>query len=212
MYDSGRYFTVTGNHLKGTPKDVKARNNELEMVHDEYIGDDRDDDQQPVAGHLGLLHRIGPAGPGPAVGSPDLGTLRDELGLTGTRIGCETSSCGCCTVLMDGERVKSCTLLAVQADGRELTTVEGLADDDLTDVQQAFSRNHALQCGYCTAGMVVSATALLEENPDPTRAEIEHGIACNLCRCTGYRFIVDAIEEVAASDPAGDGGGGGDAE
>ena len=129
--------------------------------------------------------------------------LRDELGLTGTRIGCETSSCGCCTVLMDGRRVKSCTLLTVQADGREVTTVEGLADDELTPVQESFSRNHALQCGYCTAGMVVSATALLEENPDPTREEIEHGIAGNLCRCTGYRFIVDAIEEVANRDATG---------
>lgn len=123
--------------------------------------------------------------------------LREELGLIGTRIGCETTSCGCCTVLLDGARVKSCSLLVGQADGREVTTVEGLADDDLTAVQEAFSKHHALQCGYCTAGMVVSATALLEENPNPTREEIEHGISGNLCRCTGYEFIVDAIEDVA---------------
>ena len=130
--------------------------------------------------------------------------LRDELDLTGTKIGCETSSCGCCTVLLDGRRVKSCTLLTMQADGREVTTVEGLGGEELTAVQESFSRNHALQCGYCTAGMVMSATALLEENPNPTREEIEHGIAGNLCRCTGYRFIVDAIEEAAMETDGGE--------
>lgn len=129
--------------------------------------------------------------------------LRDELGLTGTRVGCETSSCGCCTVLLDGKRVKSCTVLVSQADGREVTTIEGLADGrDLDPVQESFSKNHALQCGYCTAGMVMSAESLLEENPDPTREEIKHGIAGNLCRCTGYTFVIDAIEEAAESYPS----------
>lgn len=127
-----------------------------------------------------------------------------DLGLRGSRIGCETSSCGCCTVLLDDERVKSCTVLAFQADGREVTTIEGLADEDgtLTAVQDAFSRNHALQCGYCTAGMVMAATSLLRETPDPSRDEIKQGIAGNLCRCTGYTFIVDAIEEAAESSAA----------
>lgn len=124
--------------------------------------------------------------------------LRDELDFTGSKIGCETSACGCCTVLMDGDAVKSCTLLALQADGSELVTVEGLADDgELGTLQRAFSRNHAQQCGYCTAGMVMATTALLNDNPDPTRDEIKRGIAGNLCRCTGYRFIIDAVEEAA---------------
>lgn len=127
--------------------------------------------------------------------------LRDELGLTGSRIGCETSSCGCCTALLDGKRVKSCTLLAAQTNNREVTTIEGLADDDsLTALQQSFSEKHALQCGYCTAGMVMSAQGLLSEDEEPTRDEIKHGMAGNLCRCTGYNFIVDAIEEAATCD------------
>ncbi|WP_380676135.1 (2Fe-2S)-binding protein [Salinigranum sp. GCM10025319] len=127
--------------------------------------------------------------------------LRDELGLTGSRVGCETSSCGCCTTLLDGRRVKSCTLLAAQANNREVTTIEGLADDEeLNVVQQTFSQKHALQCGYCTAGMVMSAHGLLSEGEELSRDEIKHGMAGNLCRCTGYNFIVDAIEEAAASD------------
>lgn len=126
--------------------------------------------------------------------------LREDLALTGTRIGCETSVCGCCTVLLDGDRVKACTLLTAHADGRTVTTIEGLADHeqaDLTTIQEAFTRNHALQCGYCTSGMIVSATALLDDTPDPSREAIESGLAGNLCRCTGYRFIVDAIADAA---------------
>lgn len=125
--------------------------------------------------------------------------LRDELGLTGTKIGCESSACGCCTVLLDGDRVKACTLLAVQADGKAVTTIEGVSDSDLNDLQTAFSKNHAQQCGYCTAGMVMSATDLLEGNPDPTREEIKQGISGNLCRCTGYRQIIEAIEDAAGT-------------
>lgn len=121
--------------------------------------------------------------------------LREELGLTGATIGCETSSCGCCTVLLDGDRVKSCTLLAAQADGRAVTTIEGLADEELTPIQQSFSDNHALQCGYCTAGMVMAAHDLISSSSDLTRDEIKAGMNGNLCRCTGYRNIVDAIAE-----------------
>lgn len=121
--------------------------------------------------------------------------IRDELGMTGATIGCETSSCGCCTALLDGERVKTCTLLAAQADGREVTTIEGLADEELTPIQQSFSDNHALQCGYCTAGMVMAAHDLVENESDLSREEIKEGMNGNLCRCTGYRNIVDAIEE-----------------
>lgn len=122
--------------------------------------------------------------------------LRDELGLTGATVGCETSSCGCCTVLLDGDRVKSCTLLAAQADGRSVTTIEGLADEELTPIQQSFSEHHALQCGYCTAGMVMAAHDLVETESDLSRDEIKEGMNGNLCRCTGYRNIVDAIQAV----------------
>jgi carbon-monoxide dehydrogenase small subunit len=122
--------------------------------------------------------------------------LREELGLTGATVGCETSSCGCCTVLLDGDRVKSCTLLAAQADGRSITTIEGLADEELTPIQQSFSENHALQCGYCTAGMVMAAHDLVETDSDLSRDEIKEGMNGNLCRCTGYRNIVDAIQDV----------------
>ncbi|MFB6097066.1 MAG: (2Fe-2S)-binding protein [Haloferacaceae archaeon] len=121
--------------------------------------------------------------------------LRDELGMTGPTIGCETSSCGCCTVLLDGDRVKSCTLLAAQADGRSVTTIEGLADEELTPIQESFSENHALQCGYCTAGMVMAAHDLIENESDLSREEIKAGMNGNLCRCTGYRNIVDAIQD-----------------
>ena len=124
--------------------------------------------------------------------------LRDVLGLTGTHIGCETSLCGACTVLLNGRAVKACTLLAVQADGAEITTIEGLAaGGKLHPVQEAFWEEHGLQCGYCTPGMILAGAALLGDNPNPTEAEIRHGIAGNLCRCTGYQHIVNAIESAA---------------
>jgi aerobic carbon-monoxide dehydrogenase small subunit len=124
--------------------------------------------------------------------------LREQLGLTGTVVGCDTSSCGACTVLLDGESVKSCTLLGVQVDGREITTIEGLAENgSLHELQQSFHEHHALQCGYCTSGMVLAAASLLSENPRPSEAEIRHALEGNICRCTGYQNIVDAIEAVA---------------
>ena len=120
--------------------------------------------------------------------------LRERLGLTGTNVGCDTSTCGACTVQLDGEAVKSCTVLAVQADGQEVTTIEGLATNgELHPMQQAFQDHHALQCGFCTPGMVMAATSLLEENPSPTEREVREGIEGNLCRCTGYHNIVQAI-------------------
>ena len=125
--------------------------------------------------------------------------LRDQLGLTGTVVGCDTSSCGSCTVLLDGESVKACTVLGVQADGCEITTIEGLAQDgSLHPLQESFHEHHALQCGYCTSGMVLAAVSLLAENPSPTAEEIRHGLEGNICRCTGYQNIVDAIEAVAS--------------
>ena len=124
--------------------------------------------------------------------------LRDRLGLTGTVVGCDTSSCGACTVLLDGESVKSCTLLGVQADGREITTIEGLADNGtLSALQESFHTHHALQCGYCTSGMVLAATSLLAENESPSESEIRQALEGNICRCTGYQNIVDAIGAVA---------------
>ena len=124
--------------------------------------------------------------------------LRERLGLNGTVVGCDTSSCGACTVLLDGESVKSCTLLGVQADGREITTIEGLASNgSLHPLQESFHEHHALQCGYCTSGMVLAAVSLLEENPRPSEDEIRHALEGNICRCTGYQNIVDAIEAVA---------------
>ena len=126
--------------------------------------------------------------------------LREQLALTGTNIGCDTSSCGACTVHLDGESVKSCTLLAVQADGHEITTIEGLASNgDLHPMQQAFREQHALQCGYCTPGMIMAATSLLREHPSPTEDEIRHGLEGNLCRCTGYQNIVKAVQAVAGA-------------
>ncbi len=120
--------------------------------------------------------------------------VREVAGLTGTNIGCDTSSCGACTVLVDGESVKSCTMLAVQADGRAVTTIEGLADGDrLHPMQQAFHEHHGLQCGFCTPGMVLAAVSLLREHPDPTETEIRLGLEGNLCRCTGYHNIVQAV-------------------
>jgi carbon-monoxide dehydrogenase small subunit len=124
--------------------------------------------------------------------------LRERLGLTGTVVGCDTSSCGSCTVLLDGESVKSCTVLGVQADGAAITTIEGLAENgSLHPLQESFHEHHALQCGYCTSGMVLAAVSLLAENPSPTSDEIRHALEGNICRCTGYQNIVDAIEAVA---------------
>jgi carbon-monoxide dehydrogenase small subunit len=130
--------------------------------------------------------------------------LRDNLNLTGAHVGCETGQCGACTVLLDGQAVKSCTLLAVQADGHDVTTIEGLAPrGTLHPVQQAFWEEHGLQCGYCTPGMVLSATALLQENPDPDEATIRHALEGNLCRCTGYHNIVRSVQAAAAKLAAG---------
>jgi aerobic carbon-monoxide dehydrogenase small subunit len=126
--------------------------------------------------------------------------LREDLGLTGTVVGCDTSSCGACTVLVGGESVKSCTMLAVQADGVEVTTIEGLArDGELHPVQQAFHEHHALQCGYCTPGMVLAAVSLLEEHPSPSEDEIRLLLEGNLCRCTGYQNIVKAVKAAATA-------------
>jgi carbon-monoxide dehydrogenase small subunit len=124
--------------------------------------------------------------------------LRDVLGLTGTHVGCETSLCGACTVLVDGQAVKSCTMFAVQADRAGVTTIEGLAQNGkLHAVQEGFWEKHGLQCGYCTPGMILAGTQLLERNPNPSQAEIRHGLEGNLCRCTGYQHIVEAIEYAA---------------
>lgn len=126
--------------------------------------------------------------------------LREQLGLTGTNIGCDTSSCGACTVHVDGESAKSCTMLAVQADGASVTTIEGLASNgEMHPMQQAFMEQHGLQCGYCTPGMVMAAISLLEENPSPTEDEVRLGLEGNLCRCTGYHNIVAAVLAAAGS-------------
>jgi carbon-monoxide dehydrogenase small subunit len=126
--------------------------------------------------------------------------LREQLGLTGTVVGCDTSSCGACTVLLDGESVKSCTVLAVQADGYEVTTIEGIGvNGDFHPVQQAFHEQHALQCGFCTPGMVMATVALLAESPSPSDEEIRHALEGNLCRCTGYVNIVKAVKAAAAA-------------
>jgi carbon-monoxide dehydrogenase small subunit len=126
--------------------------------------------------------------------------LRERLGLTGTNVGCDTSSCGACTVLIDGESVKSCTMLAVQADGSEVTTIEGLAENGtLHPLQQAFHEQHGLQCGYCTPGMIMAAVSLLEEHPNPTEDEIRAALEGNLCRCTGYQNIVAAVRQAATA-------------
>lgn len=125
--------------------------------------------------------------------------VREHLGLTGTNIGCDTSSCGACTLHVNGESVKSCTMLAVQADGASLTTIEGLADGDtMHPMQEAFRQNHGLQCGYCTPGMVMAAVSLLDENPNPTEEEVRIGLEGNLCRCTGYHNIVKSVLACAA--------------
>jgi aerobic carbon-monoxide dehydrogenase small subunit len=126
--------------------------------------------------------------------------LREQLGLTGTNVGCDTSTCGACTVLLDGKSVKSCTILAVQADGREITTIEGLSSNgELHPMQKAFHENHALQCGYCTPGMIMAAVGLVDENGDMTEEEIRLGLEGNLCRCTGYHNIVKAVKAGAAA-------------
>ena len=143
--------------------------------------------------------------------------LRSNLALTGTHVGCDTTSCGACTVLLDGEPVKSCTVLAVQVDGRDIKTVEGLAQGNtLSPVQVGFHEEHGLQCGFCTPGMMLVSTALLERNPDPTDEEIRWAISGNICRCTGYMNIVKAvrhaakIQQEAAKAPAAVGAGGGE--
>jgi carbon-monoxide dehydrogenase small subunit len=132
--------------------------------------------------------------------------IRDDLDLTGTHVGCDTGSCGACTVLLDGVAVKSCAVLAVQADGASIATVEGLAQgdqgDELTALQQSFHDHHALQCGYCTPGMLMSATALLAENPRPTEDEVKVALQGNICRCTGYWNIVEAVVEAGKSEAA----------
>jgi len=129
--------------------------------------------------------------------------LREVVGLTGTNVGCDTSSCGACTVLMDGESVKSCTVLAVQADGTEITTIEGMAQDGaMHPIQEAFREHHALQCGYCTPGMVMAAASLLKEHADLTEAEVREGLEGNLCRCTGYHNIVKAVLAAAGDREA----------
>jgi len=129
--------------------------------------------------------------------------LRDELGLTGTHVGCETTLCGACTIHLDGKPVKSCTVLAAQADGRSVKTIEGLADGDkLHPMQEGFWEEHGLQCGYCTPGMIMAACAILEAHPNPTDAEIRHGLEGNLCRCTGYQHIVNAVQSAAKKSKA----------
>jgi carbon-monoxide dehydrogenase small subunit len=136
--------------------------------------------------------------------------LRDSLSLTGTHLGCDTSSCGACTVMVDGRAVKSCTLFAVQADGAEVTTVEGLARDGVYHpIQEGFWEKHGLQCGFCTPGMMISAVQLLDRNPNPTDDEIREGIRGNLCRCTGYHNIIEAIKFAASKKKAGAGAGAG---
>ncbi len=127
--------------------------------------------------------------------------LRETIGLTGTNVGCDTSSCGSCTVLLDGESVKSCSLLAAQVDGREVTTIEGMGgpDGSLHPLQESFRRHHGLQCGYCTPGMIMAAASLLRERPNPTEEEVREGLEGNLCRCTGYQNIVTSILDAAGA-------------
>jgi len=125
--------------------------------------------------------------------------LREQAGRTGTPIGCDTSNCGACTVLMNGVSVKSCSVLAVQADGAEITTIQGLANGTLHPLQEAFHEEHALQCGYCTPGMIMAAADLLRDNPDPTEQQVREGLEGNLCRCTGYQNIVRAVLKAAGA-------------
>ncbi|RZU33638.1 (2Fe-2S)-binding protein [Blastococcus saxobsidens] len=132
--------------------------------------------------------------------------LREQVGKVGTVVGCDTSNCGACTVHLDGEAVKSCTVLAVQADGCEVTTIEGVGQDGLHPVQKAFHEMHGLQCGFCTPGMIMASIDLLEDNPDPSDDEVREGIEGNLCRCTGYQNIVRAVRHAAAEMRGGGGG------
>jgi carbon-monoxide dehydrogenase small subunit len=130
--------------------------------------------------------------------------LRENLRLTGTHVGCDTSQCGACTIHVNGEAVKSCTMFAVQADGSEITTIEGLANDgELHPVQKAFCENHGLQCGYCTPGMIMASVEMLKNNPNPTEEEIRHGLEGNFCRCTGYHNIIKSIKAAAVSTQGG---------
>ena len=130
--------------------------------------------------------------------------LREKLRLTGTHVGCDTSQCGACTIHVNGEAVKACTMFAVQADGSEITTIEGLAiDGELHPVQKAFCENHGLQCGYCTPGMIMASVEMLRNNPNPTEEEIRHGLEGNLCRCTGYHNIIKSIKAAAVSHQGG---------
>ena len=130
--------------------------------------------------------------------------LREDLGLTGTHVGCDTSQCGACTVMIDGRPVKSCTMFAVQANGRQMTTIEGLArNGKLTPLQEAFWNEHGLQCGFCTPGFIMTATALLQSNPNPSEAQIRKGLEGNLCRCTGYANIVRAVQTASSAMAAG---------
>jgi carbon-monoxide dehydrogenase small subunit len=129
--------------------------------------------------------------------------IRDSLGLTGTHVGCDTSQCGCCTVHLNGRAVKSCSMLAAQAEGAEIVTIEGLGADGLHPVQKAFSRCHGLQCGFCTPGMIMASADFLRHHPNPSRAEIEEALEGNLCRCTGYVNIVEAVYEAAQSHEQG---------
>lgn len=130
--------------------------------------------------------------------------LRDVLNLTGTHVGCETSLCGACTIFLEGQAVKSCTMFAVQADGAKITTIEGLATNgDLHAVQEGFWERHGLQCGYCTPGMIIAGAQLLDRNPNPSQEEIRHGLEGNLCRCTGYQHIVEAVEYAAKKTAGG---------
>ena len=130
--------------------------------------------------------------------------LRENLRLTGTHVGCDTSQCGACTIHVNGEAVKACTMFAVQADGSEITTIEGLANDgELHPVQKAFCENHGLQCGYCTPGMIMASVEMLKNNPNPTEEEIRHGLEGNFCRCTGYHNIIKSIKAAAVSTQGG---------
>ena len=130
--------------------------------------------------------------------------LRENLRLTGTHVGCDTSQCGACTIHVNGEAVKSCTMFAVQADGSEITTIEGLANDgELHPVQKAFHENHGLQCGYCTPGMIMASVEMLKNNPNPSEEEIRHGLEGNFCRCTGYHNIIKSIKAAAVSTQGG---------
>ena len=129
--------------------------------------------------------------------------LREQLGLTGTHVGCDTSQCGACTIMLDGRTAKSCTMFAVQADGADITTIEGVgSDEQLHPMQEAFWEEHGLQCGYCTPGMVLSAIQILNDNPDPSEDEIRRGLDGNLCRCTGYQHIVNSVKHAAKAAPA----------